>query len=483
MSNHDSQLRIGWAQTDITPQEPVLVTGQFSARVSEEVLDPITGTALVLDSGADHVVFLSCDVVGIADPFRDAILERLPTGLAPEKVVINATHTHTGPEIRLRSPSAGHTSANGPGVDLPVMEPEDYIAFAAERLAAAIGEAWATRAPGKVAWGIDYAVVGHNRRWVDASGRSTMYGNTAVDTFSHIEGYADHSVNVLATYGMDGALTGAIVNIPCPSQETESLFALSADYWHEVRVALRSRFGDALFVLPQCSAAGDQSPHLIYDKAAHQRMAQLRGQSNREIIGDRIAYTVGQILDVINAEATGQLPIQHVTTTLDLPLSALTEEDRDNALAEAEKLDADKAVELQRLENHPELKEESRWYTSVTTCHQKAAWFRGAALRYEEQRTCPTRPYTIHTIRLGEIAFSTSPFEYYLDYGIAIKARSPFVQTFLIQLAGSGTYVPSPRSLAGGGYGSVPASNPIGPEGGRMVAEEAVRTLKDIHGA
>lgn len=32
-----STVKIGWAETDITPEEPVIVAGQFYARVSEGV--------------------------------------------------------------------------------------------------------------------------------------------------------------------------------------------------------------------------------------------------------------------------------------------------------------------------------------------------------------------------------------------------------------------------------------------------------------
>lgn len=48
-----NDLKIGWAQVDITPDKPVLIAGQFHARVSEGVLDPITATILVWESGAD----------------------------------------------------------------------------------------------------------------------------------------------------------------------------------------------------------------------------------------------------------------------------------------------------------------------------------------------------------------------------------------------------------------------------------------------
>jgi hypothetical protein len=102
-------------------------------------------------------------------------------------------------------------------------------------------------------------------------------------------------------------------------------------------------------------------------------------------------------------------------------------------------------------------------------------WNQGVLDRFDAQKMGPqTRPTEIHILRLGEIAIATNPFEYYLDYGIQIKARSPAVQTFLIQLAGAGTYVPSPRSVVGGGYGSLPASNPVGAEGGGVLRDKTI---------
>ena len=104
-------------------------------------------------------------------------------------------------------------------------------------------------------------------------------------------------------------------------------------------------------------------------------------------------------------------------------------------------------------------------------------WYRGVAQRARRHPEDATAPAELHVIRLGEIALATNPFEYYLDFGVYIKARSPATQTFLVQLAGAGTYVPTRRSVAGGGYGSVPASNPVGPAGGRQFAERTVEIL------
>jgi hypothetical protein len=54
------------------------------------------------------------------------------------------------------------------------------------------------------------------------------------------------------------------------------------------------------------------------------------------------------------------------------------------------------------------------------------------------------------------------------------------LQTFLIQLAGSGSYVPSERAVKGGGYSAIPASNVVGPEGGQMLTEKTVELINSL---
>jgi len=61
-------------------------------------------------------------------------------------------------------------------------------------------------------------------------------------------------------------LSGLVVNVPCPSQVSEQEYQVSADFWHDTRQELRRRFGEHLFVLPQCAAAGDQSPRPLVGK-------------------------------------------------------------------------------------------------------------------------------------------------------------------------------------------------------------------------
>jgi hypothetical protein len=80
----------------------------------------------------------------------------------------------------------------------------------------------------------------------------------------------------------------------------------------------------------------------------------------------------------------------------------------------------------------------------------------------------------------NHIAICTNEFELYTDFGIQMKARSPAIQTFVIQLAGPGTYLPSERAMKHGGYGAVIQSSQIGPDGGQVLVERTVEALKSM---
>ncbi len=107
-------------------------------------------------------------------------------------------------------------------------------------------------------------------------------------------------------------------------------------------------------------------------------------------------------------------------------------------------------------------------------------WFSKVERRFESQKDNPFLPVELTAVILGETAFASNPFELYLDYGVRMREHSSAVQTFLIQLAGPGGYLPSARSVACGGYGSVPASTEVGPEGGEALVEWTVNAINSM---
>ncbi|MBU0716012.1 MAG: hypothetical protein KJ964_11700 [Verrucomicrobia bacterium] len=487
----NNEIRIGWASADLTPDQPVLVTGQFHARVSEGVMDPVTATVLALESARrggprDCAVMVSCDLVAIPDGLRDAVraqlIKNLPE-LDPKCVFLNATHTHTGPEIRVESDTLQTGGGNVPdrmGVELEVMAPADYVTFTSMRIAEAVAKAWKSRAPGMIGFGLGQAVVGHNRRITYYDGTTKMYGKTDDPEFSHVEGYEDHSVNLLCTYDKDKKPTGMIVNVACPSQVSENAFQISADFWHDTRVELRRRLGANLFILAQNSAGGDQSPHILVGKGTEERMWRLMGRTQRQDIAARIADTVTATLPFIEKELDANPRLVHRVETVELSRRLLTEQDVKESLVEAEKLRAQYEELRRELEAHPELRQKPRWYTGITAAYRRMNWYKAVVERFERQKTQPKLPIEVHVLRLGDVAIATNPFEYYLDFGLQIKARSKAVQTFLVQHVGSGTYLPTARAVSGKSYGAVPASTPVGPEGGRELVERTLAIIAEL---
>ena len=132
------------------------------------------------------------------------------------------------------------------------------------------------------------------------------------------------------------------------------------------------------------------------------------------------------------------------------------------------------------LRSHPDRKQTPRWYVPITQACRLLLSAERVRARYEEQDRAGPMPVELHALRIGDVALVTNPFELYLDYGLRIKARSPALQTFVAQLAGPGTYLPTERAVAGRSYGALPANTPVGPEGGGELVEVTLRRLNEL---
>lgn len=481
------KLSLGWATRDITPRTPVALRGQFNLRVATKVHDPLTLTALAVEAGKEQVVLVSVDSCSVDQEVLERVREMLPhrlPGLDPRKIIAGATHTHTAPfagsQVGLQRDAdyLEELRARYPGY----MSAAEYSAFLSEQLVSAVCEAWEKRGPGSVGWGYSYAVVGENRRVRYFDDHAVMYGAVNTPDFSHIEGHVDHGVQLLYTYDPAGKLTGVVVNLACPSQATEgSQDTVSADFWHDTREALRARFGPELFVLPQCSAAGDQSPHRLVNARAEERMLKLKygeGFSRsanfalRKDIARRITDAVADAEPAVRKDLHDSVVLKHDYDTLQLAHWNVT--DKEYAALQAEMADLRARLE--------QIGDSDRLSSAYTATASRLAWCQRAAERYENPPS--SVPAEVNVVRLGDIAFVTAPFEYYLDFGDRIRGRSDAVQTFVIQLTGGGGgYLATARAAAGLSYGAVPASCKVSPEGGQMLVEHAVATIHRMFAA
>ncbi|MHB8994882.1 MAG: hypothetical protein ACYC63_06510 [Armatimonadota bacterium] len=478
-----AKIRVGWSQADITPNRPVALRGQFNLRIATRVQDPLTLTALAVENGEDQAIIVSMDAcavdVDVFEAAREALMQRLPD-FDPRKLIASATHTHTAPfsgdRVGLQKDVeyADLIKARYPDY----MTINEYGALLTEALINTVCEAWERRTDGYLGWGYSHAVVGENRRVRYFDNRATMYGSTSAADFSHIEGHVDHSVNLLFTYDAQQKLTGVLVNVPCPSQCSESgQDFVSADYWHDTREEIRRRHGSEIFVLPQCSAAGDQSPHRLIGTRAEARMLELKYDGGvgrplnaalRRDIALRLANAVDDAEPAARKDLRDEIVMKHENRQLELQHWDLSEQEYLSL--------KEQTAEANR--QLVELGDTDRLGASYTALRARVAWCERAASRYEDP--IPSVPAESNVLRLGDVAFVTAPFEYYLDFGDRIKGRSAAVQTFIVQLTAGGTYLATGRAAEGLSYGAVPASCRVSPEGGQMIVEDAVATITEM---
>lgn len=451
-------LWVGGATISITPDQPVALSGQFHTRISRTVDSPCTATALALESRrgeevVDQAIMISCDLVAIREGILEAVRERLADRLAGfelQKLLISATHTHTGPVM-----VDGEYEVPAEGV-MPVAQ---YREFLIDALADVATQAWEARAPGRVGWGLGHAVVAQNRRAVYADGSAQMYGATNRGDFREIEGYEDHSVHVLFFWNEQDELMATAINVACPSQEVEGKSAVDADFWHPVRQALQARYGEQLLVLGWTGAAGDQSPHLMYEKPAEERMRQLRGLSRLDELARRIVHAWDEAYEGARQEIHTSVDLVHQVADLQLPVRQVTAEE----LAAAE-------AEIAALSRDPQNRRRTEWQQKVVDRY-----------RHQSEANPPaTYAMELHVLRLGDVAIATNSFELLTDFGIQIKSRSPALQTFVVQLTGPGTYLPTARAVRGGGYSAIVQSSVVGPAGGQVLVDETVQRIEAL---
>ncbi|HID22930.1 MAG TPA: hypothetical protein EYP14_11100 [Planctomycetaceae bacterium] len=284
--------------------------------------------------------------------------------------------------------------------------------------------------------------------------------------FRNLEGYEDHDIDQLFFWDTEGRLIAMAVTVACPTQEVESRSAVNADFWHPARERLRRRFGAKLSIVSWVGAAGDQSPHLMYRRSADDRMRTLRGLTRVEEIARRIVRAVEDTYEVVQKDRHTDVPLVHKVETLRLPMRLVTEAEYAEAKATCDRLSA-------------QIKQSTK---ARNRRLRLLRWYQETVKRFQRQKTDPHPSYEmeLHVLRLGDAVVTTNPFELFTDYGIRIKARSPAVQTFVVQLVGPGTYVPTEKAVRGGGYSAVVHSSLVGPKGGQILVDRTVTLIKEL---
>lgn len=493
----NTMVKIGWGRREYSLDAPVNINGQMFMRVSEGILDPLYATALAIDGGAGQDAFVFCSVDITVFPLElytevlEAVAEKRPE-IPKNGVMLGATHTHTSMDVvnpKSRTPDGVH-----------VLTGEEIRPHVVEQISDAICEAWDSRAAGGIAYGYGYAVVGHSRRPVyfrdmndkygnimAPHGKCVMYGKTSEPEFSHYETNADPTVNLMFTYDAEQKLTGIVVNIPCPSQSSEMMTKLSADYWAQIREEVAKAFGAEVYVLPQCAPAGDISPRPLHYLPAESRRFRLkygvgdedgklayfdRAMSRRHDIAERVVACIQEVHEWASREIRTNVTVRQEMATIPLTWRPVTEE---------EKLWCEKNLEEMKAQIPSPETCTPEEYRVAKNRYDTAVARNSKILRYYEmQKTQKTLPFDVFTAQIGEVAWGTCPFELFGDYMLRIQGRSPFVQTFLIQLVGDRAgYLPTRRACENKSYSACMFDNLVTDVGGQELVEYLLKKFNE----
>jgi hypothetical protein len=389
-------LRAGAAAIDLTPKESVFLFGYpHVARYSTGVHDPLQCTVLYMQSGHRQVLFLANDLIFVgkelAGEARRRIRER--TGVPEEAIVITATHTHSGP-------GTVDYLSNAADPIVPKADPV-YLDWVAGRMVEAACAGVATAVPAE--FGLHVA-------------RANGVGGNRHDPC----GPADPEVPVMVIRSLSThvPLACMVVYAMHPTVLHENSTLVSGDFPHFTREYLRRHvLPSNCSVLYHNGASGNQSPR-------HTARANTMPEAQR--LGERLGETITTAIPEITYQSEVHLVCRR--THLGLQPRQLP------TVSEAEQLLRDTKERLERLRRERALQQlvrtaECDWFGAEETVALARAAADGRLL--QTVRSCS--PVEIQLIEIGPWKFVAWPGEFFVEYALAVKARSP--NTHVITLA------------------------------------------------
>jgi len=245
---------VGVAQVDVTPSYPIRMTGYGSRKTeSEGVTQRLWAKALALGNDQQGAaVLVTVDNCGISAATRETVAGRLAkkVGLEPERFVICASHTHTGPSLSDVLPFILQSAPT----DEQRQTIDRYTAELIDALESVSIEALAKRAPARLAWAEGEVGFAMNRR-VLQNGRWTGFGETP-------DGPVDHTLPILRVTNAEGKLRAVVVNYACHCTTLGGQFNQICGDWagYAQEFIQRDHPGTVAMVTIGCGADSNPSP-------------------------------------------------------------------------------------------------------------------------------------------------------------------------------------------------------------------------------
>jgi hypothetical protein len=271
-----ADFRAGVARLVITPKTSIWLSGYASRnQPSQGVLHDLWAKALALeDSRGNRAVVVSTDLIGLPRAISDVVAARVQKqyGLDRAQLVLNSSHTHTGPMLwRNLNLMVELDEENQRKL-------KEYSRKLTEDLVSVIGAALGKLSPANLSFGQGRAGFAINRR--EPTPKGVRIGVNPA-------GPTDHSVPVLRVMSEEGKLLAVVFGYACHNTTlTGQFYKISGDYAGFAQIELeKAHPGATAMFLMLCGADQNPNPRSKL-KFAEQHGRSLAAEVDRVLAGE-----------------------------------------------------------------------------------------------------------------------------------------------------------------------------------------------------
>jgi hypothetical protein len=420
--------KTGFAERDITPEVGMEVPGGYGKSFSKRIHDPCKARAVVFDDGKKEVALVGLDSLVVPRPLvleaRALIQKRC--GLAPENVMIGASHSHSSGPVGMVLPGEyDHASdlVKKLAYEQSSMADAGYLAKVRDAIADAVVAAHESRAEGTLSFGRGHEeTVAFNRRIRMKNGFAYSHPGKGNPNNVDFAGPVDPEVGVIGSWNADGKLLGCVVNFACHA--TTSGPWIGANWICYLERAIQGFYPEAKVVFLQ-GTCGDVTQVNNLDPNTNPD-----GDAWAQFVGGRVGAEAVKVLVGMSQTRVADVPIDVRTKLWSIPRRKPAPE-RSKAALELVQKDPKTAG--------PD------WVWAKETVMLDALIAKWPQVEVEGQ-----------AIQVGPVVCLSSPAEYFCQYGLDWKKGSGFPMTFPVELSnGCAGYVPTLEAFdpkTGGGY-------------------------------